>query len=290
MTHNCADGQAFFFRKKDSTEKNANTETPSNQDNLDAQGWNPEVREVGIFRCHAAFDWAGAEEQLKVLETLQDEIQRKLRIPHPKEKVELFLFPSLEAWQRFHGKFMQGIPFRRAFFMKPDVILKNEASRGKIYAAISPQIEQDLRHEGTHAILHAALGKPLPIWIDEGLAEYFESPLPPRMNKTWYNQTLTRLQNNQTIPIKKLEKITGMNGMSREAYGDSWAWAVYLIEGPQETREILPEYLQNFAKRFTFPSPFSAISAKIVRETNTQPEICLKNFFMNLDEKAEAEP
>lgn len=241
-------------------------------------GWNPEVREVGIFLCHAAFSWDLAEARIQTLANLQEEIQQKLHLADSREKVEIFLFPSREAWAQFHQKFMPGIPFRRAIFTKPEVILKTKRSRGKIYAYLSPQLEQDLRHEGTHAILHSVLGKPLPIWIDEGLAEYFETTVPPSQNQTWFEQTCGRLQNHQTIPLKKLEKIYGMRDMTRDAYGDSWAWTVFLLDGPQNTRHILPEYLQDFSKKFFY----SSISSRISKVTKVPPESLLKDYFSKM--------
>ena len=44
-----------------------------------------------------------------------------------------------------------------------------------VYTYWGNRIQQDLRHELTHAILHSVL-KDVPLWLDEGLAEYFEVP------------------------------------------------------------------------------------------------------------------
>ncbi|MDO4573940.1 MAG: hypothetical protein Q4D98_01865 [Planctomycetia bacterium] len=238
--------------------------------------WNPEVREVGVFLCHATFSWDMAKEQLQILANLQRDIQQKLGLGDPREKVEVFLFSSQETWARYHRQYLPDTPFRRAMFRKPDVILKTKSSRGKIYAYLSPQLEQDLRHEGTHAILHATLGKPLPIWIDEGLAEYFEVSLPPWQNPTWLEQTRSRLQKHQTIPLKKLEKITGMRDMTREAYGDSWAWVVFLLDGPQPIRHILPDYLRDVSKKLFYPS----LSSRITKVSKTPHETLLQRYFL----------
>ena len=44
-----------------------------------------------------------------------------------------------------------------------------------VYTYWGDRIQQDLRHELTHALLHSVL-KDVPLWLDEGLAEYFELP------------------------------------------------------------------------------------------------------------------
>ena len=46
---------------------------------------------------------------------------------------------------------------------------------GKVFAYKSKALPVDVRHEGTHGLLHAALPM-VPLWLDEGLAEYFEVP------------------------------------------------------------------------------------------------------------------
>ena len=45
-----------------------------------------------------------------------------------------------------------------------------------VYTYWGDRIQQDLRHELTHALLHSVL-KDVPLWLDEGLAEYFEMPV-----------------------------------------------------------------------------------------------------------------
>lgn len=231
-----------------------------------------ETMELGAFICHAQFPIPSIQNQLNVLTELQTSIREKLIPAPPKEKIELYVFRDEAAWREYHAREFRNIPWRRALFVKPDVIIKTQRSRGKIFTFLSPKLEADLKHEGTHAILHAILGKPLPIWLDEGLAEYFER------DPQWLEVTRKRLQEQQMIPLKKLEKIYSMAGMTRDAYGDSWAWVTCLLDGPSEMRSILPEYLRDFKKLFC-PSVSSRIS-----RTRQKPDAILASFF------AEAEP
>ena len=59
------------------------------------------------------------------------------------------------------------IPYRRALFIK-------EHGLAGLYAYRHADLAVDLRHECTHAMLHASLPY-VPLWLDEGLAEYFEA-------------------------------------------------------------------------------------------------------------------
>ncbi len=65
---------------------------------------------------------------------------------------------------RYHPEF----PDRRAFFVEGDTQLD-------IYAYWGDRVAEDLRHEVTHGYLHTMVPH-LPLWVDEGLAEYFEVP------------------------------------------------------------------------------------------------------------------
>ena len=60
------------------------------------------------------------------------------------------------------------VPSRRAFFLETD-------TRLAVYAHWSDRVAEDLRHEVAHGYLHSVVPG-LPLWLDEGLAEYFEVP------------------------------------------------------------------------------------------------------------------
>ena len=59
------------------------------------------------------------------------------------------------------------LPPRRAFFLA-------QGDQRIVYTYLGPRLEEDLRHEATHALLRGRFGD-VPLWLDEGLAEYFEA-------------------------------------------------------------------------------------------------------------------
>ena len=59
---------------------------------------------------------------------------------------------------------LSGVSHRRAFFVETDTQLS-------VYAQWGDRVAEDLRHEVTHGYLHAVVPN-VPLWIDEGLAEF----------------------------------------------------------------------------------------------------------------------
>jgi hypothetical protein len=132
------------------------------------------------------------------------------------------------------------LPFRRAFFIK-------EKGLGRVFAYNSPQFEADLRHECTHALLHAALSN-VPLWLDEGLATYFEVSPQVRPNKApQLSSVLWNARFGSVPSLEKLEKITDVTALGKAEYRDAWAWVHFLCQGPATAHEELVGYLQDLA-------------------------------------------
>ncbi|MDO4627772.1 MAG: hypothetical protein Q4C70_01175 [Planctomycetia bacterium] len=233
------------FGKGAKTEKSATTQSVMQSD-----GWR-DTREIGVFICSATFSLEEIATELRVLSELHTELTRTLDLPEVKERVHVYLFRTEEEWRVYHQQNMKGIPYRQALFMKPDVMIQTRGSRGKIYTYVSPQLEVNLRHEGTHALLMSAYKSQLPIWLDEGLAEYFENAQAPQNHPRWYSETQKRLQSGQLRGMRELEKLVTMRDMVPDAYGDSWAWVSFMLNTSEETREALQEHLRGLNKLFS---------------------------------------
>ena len=101
-----------------------------------------------------------------------------------------------------------------------------------IYAQEGDRLAEDLRHEMTHAYLHSALANIPPLWLDEGLAKYFEVP-PGRhgLNRQYVRQIAEAMQKGAWHPnLRRLEQLDPAGDMSQEDYVESWAWIHYLLE------------------------------------------------------------
>ena len=136
---------------------------------------------------------------------------------------------------------MPGVPYRRALYVKA-------AGPGRVYVYRSKELPVDLRHESTHALLHAALPM-VPLWLDEGLAEYFEVPADKRAFENPHLSALfkTEIQWGKVPPLASLEARRNLAEMTTVDYRNAWAWVHFMFHGPRAAHEELVRYLADIA-------------------------------------------
>ncbi|QDT64366.1 DUF1570 domain-containing protein [Calycomorphotria hydatis] len=178
---------------------------------------------------------------------LQERVQETLQLPEPERDVVVYLFPNETKYRQYLQSMHPGLPPRRAYF----VGTRNELA---VYTFWGERIQEDLRHEYTHGILHASLGS-VPLWLDEGLAEYFEVPgkTPGGLNSDYPHELASLIATGWRPDIARLEQIENFAAMRRLDYGESWAWVHYLMHssttGPDMLREYLAEIRTNPAAK-----------------------------------------
>jgi hypothetical protein len=213
---------------------------------LVAADWT-DSRAAGPFICHADFSLVGLDPHWDGLVQLRTALVQCLVIPPPTEPIELYLLHDEQTYARYLKKCLPGLPYRRALYVK-------KLGPGMVFIYCSPQFEVDLRHECTHALLHAALQE-LPLWLDEGLAKYFEVPPPQQL---FDNPQLAEVQRNVHLgrvpKLEELESKTNLSQLGRSEYRDAWAWVHFLLWGPPEAHEELVAYLADLR---TTPPPQS---------------------------------
>ncbi len=183
------------------------------------------------------------------LEVMQVEIARNLQLPLSTHLVHVYLFPTEEKYRTFmHSKY-PNLPSRRAFFVE------TPGSRGAagtlmVYAPWTDYIRQDLRHELTHGIIHASFHN-VPLWLDEGLAEYFELPVEQHGVNRNHLETILHPKKTQEKfepNLARLEQISEKNTrllQNRNEYRESWAWVHFLLHHSPETKQLLVSYLHD---------------------------------------------
>lgn len=194
-------------------------------------------RQCGPFRCWAEFPLAGIEPLLVQLGQLQQDLTRHLGIRPARERIDVLLFSNKQNYQRYLKANLPEVPYRPALYVKTE-------GPGRVYAFWSKQFEDDLRHECTHALLHAALPM-VPLWLDEGLAEYFENSPEYRASGSPHLRSLGWQISFGLVP--KLENLENHGDMSRfrgNDYRDSWAWVHFMLHGPPEAHAELVGYLR----------------------------------------------
>lgn len=173
------------------------------------------------------------------LENLPDQVFGELKLPPSNTVVQVFLFDTKERYERFMSLRYKDLPPRRAYFIQePGMGGKDDL---KVYTWIAGHIRIDLRHELTHALLHGVL-KDVPLWLDEGLAGYFE--LPPE-NEGINPQHLEMLQRGPFQPdLARLEKLGEVRQMGKPEYREAWAWVYLMLRCEPAAKKVLQDYLQ----------------------------------------------
>lgn len=211
-------------------------------------------RVAGPFVCRADFSLADYDPLLGELAQLQVELVRVLGIAPAAERIELYLFKRESDYRHYLAAYFPEVPYRRALYVK-------RGGPGVVLAFRSGQLATDLRHECTHALLHAVLPM-VPLWLDEGLAEFFE--VPPE-DRAFGNPHLARIRWNVRFgirtPISQLEKKGSVGEMGGVDYRDSWSWVHFMLYGPAEAHAELAAFLRDVSARI----PPGTVSARLSR-------------------------
>ncbi len=206
-------------------------------------GWQAWVdrRTYGPFQCVSAFPLAPLDAFFQELSGLEQELQRTLAVPPTRARVEVFLLADEGSHRRFLSELYPHVPYRRALYVQ-------RGGQGAVYAYQHAELPVDLRHECTHALLHANLSM-VPLWLDEGLAEYFEMPQEGRAFDHPHLATLRwNLRFGMNRPVEALEKHSELNHMGGIEYRFAWAWVHFMLHGPLPVHRALVEYLTDIRR------------------------------------------
>jgi hypothetical protein len=186
------------------------------------------------------------------LANLRDQVYKELQLPSANTVVQVYLFEDHDRYERFMRARYPDLPKRRAFFVaQPRVGASEELL---VYTHSSERIQEDLRHELTHALLHSVL-KDVPLWLDEGIAEYFE--VPPEA-KGINSRHVELLRRGSSVPFKpdlaRLEQLSQVQQMTPAEYREAWAWVHLMLHDRPEAKAVLVNYLQQLRVNAT-PGP-----------------------------------
>lgn len=182
--------------------------------------------------------------------TLRHQVAETLNLPLDREEVVVYLFTTEQDYQQYLEGAYPGLPHRRAYFVGTPRELA-------VYTFWGDRIQEDLRHEYTHGLLHASL-KNVPLWIDEGLAEYFEvsGPWPGTVNVDYAQRLAASLANGWRPDMKRLERLDEFAQMQRIDYQEAWSWAHYMLHSTPEAKQALLSYLADL-QTTAHPRPLS---------------------------------
>jgi hypothetical protein len=210
------------------------------------------------------------------LSEMREQIFTDLRLVPSTTPIQVHIFEDRDRYERFMQAQYPTLPKRRAFFAaKP----KMGGDELLVYTYWSSEINQDLRHEITHALLHSVL-KGVPIWLDEGLAEYYE--MPPGWNGiNWSHaaQLQKTLAGGQKFDLARLEKLEEVHEVNRGEYREAWAWVHFMMHSSPQTKNVLVHYLRDL-KSSAKPGPLRPSLERQVPDLDAT----LERYVINLDQ------
>jgi len=175
---------------------------------------------------------------LELLE-LEKTISTELHLPRLAVPVRVYLFQGRSRYEQFLQQTFPNLAGsaqrRRALFLLHD-------GAPYVVAYRTPELEKDLRHEFTHALLNTTLHD-LPVWIDEGLAVFYEAPGEPGGQPFYRALLRSQLSYGRVPRQEELESLTTDLQMEGLDYAAAWSWMQFCLHGPLQARNALLDYL-----------------------------------------------
>ncbi|MEN6405403.1 MAG: DUF1570 domain-containing protein [Thermoguttaceae bacterium] len=210
---------------------------------------------------HSDFALAAHHRVFEELTAQRTDLCRRLALTPSDEPIHVYLFQNAERFEDFIRLHYPKFPDRRAFFVETDAQLA-------IYAQWGDRMSEDLRHETTHGYVHSIVPN-VPLWLDEGLAEFYEVPRSRQgLNRPHLNRLLERLDREHWQPnLPRLEQLRSASDMTQDDYAEAWAWVHFLLQSKPETLELLRAYLTDL-RRDGATAPISSRMSAFLGDAN----------------------
>ncbi|MDO5310157.1 MAG: hypothetical protein Q4G03_11805 [Planctomycetia bacterium] len=197
---------------------------------------------LGRVVCESNFPLDQLQGMAAEITQLQIDLTTYLQTPPADEKIELCLFKDKKSYAQFINDVFPSAPCDR-----PALYIKEAGKPGVIMAPQDQNLMINVRHEMTHAFLNSSL-KNVPIWIDEGLAKYFETPPGERGFRNPYLKTAEDAARgffSSPPSLARLEKLSNISQMKTREYRESWSWVHFMMHYSPETHRVLALYLRS---------------------------------------------
>lgn len=202
---------------------------------MPASRWPFEASE-GQFLIHSTVSLARIEPSLSRLRPLPDEIKNSLQISIVDQPVHVVVLENREALDMYVKRLLPDAPSRRALYIR-------HRGPGLVLTYYHSAWLTDVRHECTHALLDAS-GLKLPLWLDEGIAEYFETESgSPIAHATHKAAVQSQIRYGQVADLIQLEQLDSASIMLAKDYRDAWSITAFLMHSSEQTKKAFQTYL-----------------------------------------------
>jgi len=176
---------------------------------------------------------------LQDLAALRTDVSQTLALPVSDEPIQIYLFHDADTYHTYLREQFPDFPARRAFFVESD-------TRLAVYAHWGDRIAEDLRHETAHGYLHAVVPD-LPLWLDEGLAEYFEVARGHGgVNRPHVELLHHELSAGRWKPkMERLEALRDSAKMTQLDYAEAWLWVHWMLRGQTQNVLLAQDHLRS---------------------------------------------
>ncbi len=187
---------------------------------------------------HADFPVPRRHRLVEELILRRNDLEQAVGLPLGDEPVHVYLYSDHEAFEERLRAIQPALAGRRAVFEESDTELR-------VLACWGDRIAEDLRHEVTHGFLHGCVPN-IPLWLDEGLAEHFETPRGTNEIHRTHVELLARTFRERawTPSLDRLESIRQPADLKQLDYAEAWLWVHFLLRHSAGSRELLSTCLR----------------------------------------------
>ncbi|MBC8350407.1 MAG: DUF1570 domain-containing protein [Planctomycetes bacterium] len=199
---------------------------------------------------YSDFKLATRHRLVEELVALRGDILEQLDVPVSDEPIHIYLFSKEDTYKKYIDRHFPNLPDRRAFFVESD-------TRLTVYAHWGDRIAEDLRHEVTHGYLHSVIPN-TSLWLDEGIAEYFETPRGANGLHLKHIELLHEAarKGNWKPNLARLDELVAIDKMTQRDYAESWLWLHFLLQTTRERQLLLQHHMSILGEKAQAP-PFS---------------------------------
>ncbi len=197
----------------------------------------PRQWKVGQFEIHTTVLDPKIEVLAQQLLGLSKQIESTLLVPVDPSDVQLVVLQDQAEFELYLKTHFPNLPTRRALYY-------HKRGLGVVLTYMHEEWLTDARHECTHALLHQSNVK-LPLWLDEGIAEYFETPIrDPHLHPDHLNAVQAQIRYGQIVDLDSLEQANHVY-LEAKDYRDAWSVVNMLIHHSPETHQALTQYISD---------------------------------------------
>jgi hypothetical protein len=213
-------------------------DTFTQQGSIDRQSRWQAQEQLEQFHVYSTVPLDQLKQQLTSLKRLSMQIEETLQIKLASSPIHIVILEDQDALSRYAARITPEAPSRRALYLR-------HRGPGLVLTYSHSDWIRDARHECTHALLDAS-GLALPVWQDEGLAEYFETVgNDPTRHSAHLQGLRSEVRYGQIVDMERLERLPNHQELDSKEYRDAWGAIVMLLHSSESSRKMYQAYLRD---------------------------------------------